>query len=851
MCLKVKTNCLQLKHNFIYLFDFKTKPMIKKITLLLFVICSRFTFAQSIPNGGFESWQVGSYEEPINYVTSNSEEKNNSNNTGPAVYNAIKTTDSYAGQYAIKLVTAGTGTNINYAFFANGNPGGQNGASEGIPYNQKPTGVRFYYKSTINGTDSAIFIVLFKKAGSVVGSYIYKFNQTKTAYTLFNPTFSPALPVTPDTVIVACASSNAFNNSGFIAGNMMQIDDLAFTGVGTQPAALNGGFENWATLSDSKANGWLLGGDFHRTNDFFSGSYALELQTAGPGFGDNQIRVGRAMTGTPTPSNTIGGTPFTNQVDTLVFYYKYLPATPMDSARFFANFKKNGAYIGNAFKLLPISASYQQVIIPIGLQQTPDTVMFTFESSKWPVQAAYVGSDLKIDNFYLKSQKLPIASFISPTVGCVGQPVQLTDNSFNMANAWGWIMPGGNPGSSTAQNPVVIYNSTGTKTITMICSNQFGSSSTISKTITINAIPNVISTSSITPCGGSNVVLSASGANAYSWSSGQTTNTISITPSVTTIYTVTGTTNGCKNTAVGIVVVPSVPRPDICMVTVDSANVYNQIYWDKTQYPMMDSMIIFREVIANTYKRIGALSKNAISMFVDTSRSVGPANGDPNISTYRYKIQMRDTCGSYGPKSLWHNTVYFTHSGGTFFWTNNYLIEGPINPVQTYSLQVCTNPTNSAIYNTIGTTTGNQSTLNDPFYTIYQATADWRVEANLGYACTATLREGQNVLTGSATKSRSNIQNNRLIGVKEHYIFNAVRVYPNPASSNINVEISAHPELVKNCDVTLTNILGEVVYKNKMNSNSMSIDVSALSKGVYTLFVNNTSGKASYKVIVK
>ncbi|MBA3663238.1 MAG: T9SS type A sorting domain-containing protein [Bacteroidetes bacterium] len=821
--------------------------MIKHFTFILCFLSITFLSAQSVPNGGFESWQVGTYEEPVDYKTSNSENKNNGSGFNPI--NTVKTTDAYSGQYAIKLTTAGSGTDTSIAFFADGNP--NSGVFDGgIPYTQTPTGIRFHYKSNIIGTDSAIFLVFFKKNGVNIGNYIYKFSATKTVYTLFNATFSPALPTAPDTMMIACASSNAFSNSGFMVGNMMQIDSVALTGVTSQPGLLNGNFENWVTSSDYKLSGWTLDGDYQRSNDFYSGSYALELQTVEPAFGNNQIRVGRAMTGMPTQSSTLGGTPFSNQVDTLVFFYKYLPADPVDSARFFANFKKNGVFIGNAFKLLPISASYQQVIIPFNTGQAPDTVLFTFESSKWPVQESYIGSDLKIDNFYLKSQKLPIAKFNAPPYGCKGQPVNLTDASYNMANAWGWITPGGTPGSSTAQNPVVIYSTTGTKTITMICSNQFGSSSTVSKTITINSIPQVSSTSTVTPCGGSNEVLTASGANSYTWNTGANTPTISASVSVTTIFTVVGASNGCTNSATGIVVVPGVPRPDICMVTVDSANVYNNIYWNKTDYPMLDSMIIFREVIANTYKRIGAVSKNALSFFVDTARSVGPANGDPNISTYRYKLQIRDTCGSYGQKSLWHNTVYFTHSGGTFFWTNNYMVEGGINPVQTYSLMVCMNPNSSPVYSVVGTTTGNQSTLNDPFYTIYQATADWRVEANLGYSCAATLKPiaGNNIL-GGAVKSRSNIQNNRAIGFKENTLASSVKLYPNPANSIITLELNLNPEEYKSLDVTITNVLGAVMYAGKMESATKTIDLNGFAKGIYLLNVHGLNGKATFKVV--
>lgn len=813
--------------------------MKKHLFVLLSVLFCSNIYSQSIPNGGFESWQVSNFENLQYYQTSNTEEKNEGNYPP----NAIKTTDAYHGNYALRLNTVPTtGTYVAFAFFANGSPGSSSG-SGGIPYSQKPTGIRFYYKANIIGNDTAIFLCTFKKNGVPIGEYMYKFAASKTNYTLFNANFT--LPQNPDSMFIAAASSNAFLQSGFQPGNFLQIDSITLKGVISQPNNFNGDFENWVTGSDYKLTGWNAQKGTQRTTDAYSGNYAIELQSTGATFG-NQPTAGRAMIGTPTPSSTIGGTPFSNQVDTFVFYYKYLPADPNDSARFSMNFKKNGTYFAGYSNLLGISASYKKCEIPINLSMAPDSMIIFLESSKWPFLNSYVGSDLKVDNFYIKSQTIPISNFSLPIFGCAGQPIQLTDISGNMPNAWGWIMPGGSPGSSTSQDPVVTYYSPGTKTITMVANNQFGSGAVISKTISIFALPNVASSSTVTPCGGSNVVLTASGAGTYTWSTGATTPTISVNPGSTTIYTVVGTTNGCTNSAVSAVVVPAVPKPDICMVTVDSANVYNEIYWEQADYPSLDSMIIYREVISNIYRRIGAVPKNAISMFVDTVRSVGPANGDPNLSTYRYKIQVRDTCGQYGPKSLWHNTVYFTHTLGTFFWTNNYMIEGPVNPVQTYSLMVCPNPTASTTYSLVGTTTGNQSTLNDPFYPFYSTTADWRVFADLGYVCNATMR----TTVTKATKSRSNVQNNRMIGINEAVLSNKLKVYPNPTHGDLTIELKNMDE---DADVNMNNVLGQNVYSEKVNKGitSKTINISSFAKGVYTLTVSSTSGKAVFKIVVE
>lgn len=97
----------------------------------------------------------------------------------------------------------------------------------------------------------------------------------------------------------------------------------------------------------------------------------------------------------------------------------------------------------------------------------------------------------------------------------------------------------------------------GTITVTPTANGCVGTPSIF--TITINPTPTVIVTppSPVIPFGGS-VTLTASGASTYLWSTGAITNSITVSPSVTTTYTVTGTNSyGCKNdTTVTVTVVP-------------------------------------------------------------------------------------------------------------------------------------------------------------------------------------------------------------------------------------------------------------------------------------------------------
>lgn len=56
------------------------------------------------------------------------------------------------------------------------------------------------------------------------------------------------------------------------------------------------------------------------------------------------------------------------------------------------------------------------------------------------------------------------------TVICLNESVTFTDQSEGTITSWGWTFEGGNPGSSTQQNPVVAYNSTGTYDVQLIVS---------------------------------------------------------------------------------------------------------------------------------------------------------------------------------------------------------------------------------------------------------------------------------------------------------------------------------------------------------------------------------------------
>lgn len=280
----------------------------------------------------------------------------------------------------------------------------------------------------------------------------------------------------------------------------------------------------------------------------------------------------------------------------------------------------------------------------------------------------------------------------------------------------------------------------------------------------------------------------------------------------------------------------TIATPAICMVTTDTLSNNNVIYWDKTGYQHIDSFIVYREVTVSSYARIGAQPYNALSKFVDTARSVGPANGDPITGAYRYLLQMRDSSGNYSALSPFHTTVYLTNnSTGQFFW-NYYTVEGStVTPVTYFSLMRDDNSTGHFV--AISSVSGTQTTQADPNYSTYAATATWRLDAFV-FNCSPTLRSTQAAV---ATISHSNPVYGQVTGIAKINTANKTSIYPNPATNKINVTANDISSL------KVFDVIGKEVISTKVND----VDVSNLPNGVYFIQVQTNQSTTTQKIIVQ
>ena len=227
---------------------------------------------------------------------------------------------------------------------------------------------------------------------------------------------------------------------------------------------------------------------------------------------------------------------------------------------------------------LATAAATTASFVPTATQWRTETVNLTPFTGNSKVIVSFknlsgYGNNLYVDNINLTGVQLsvpPTASFTaSSTTICVGQSVSFTNTSTGNPTSYAWTFQGGNPATSTATNPTVTYATAGTYTVTLVATNASGSN-TATQTIVVNPAPTVTA-SNPTICAGSSATIQASGTPAggtYSWSTGATGPSITVTPTATTTYTVTYTVNGCSTTQPVLVTVTPLPT-----VTATSATI--------------------------------------------------------------------------------------------------------------------------------------------------------------------------------------------------------------------------------------------------------------------------------------
>lgn len=313
-----------------------------------------------------------------------------------------------------------------------------------------------------------------------------------------------------------------------------------------------------------------------------------------------------------------------------------------------------------------------------GLVEGTDTLKFEMSSFATSSVSCLASNSVKF-NLYIKDYT-PISIGQNDVTLCSGASTIL-----NASPSFGYptyTYSISSPAVTTATLNTGPINSTTVFTITVndICNKP------VTKQITVTpvAIPTVTVNDTLL-CAGNPGFLFASGAPTYSWSSGATTNSIVVTPTTTTNYTVVGFVGTCSNSAVSTVsvigqAISITGNNNICIgqsstLTASGGGAYT---WDNGA--TTNSIVVTPTV--NTTYTVTSVAASCTNMAVYTV-SVSPI---PNIN-----ITGSVTCPG-------QNTT-LTASGGTFYsWstgslTNTTTVAPLVNTTYTVTgiLAACTN----------------------------------------------------------------------------------------------------------------------------------------------------------------
>lgn len=147
---------------------------------------------------------------------------------------------------------------------------------------------------------------------------------------------------------------------------------------------------------------------------------------------------------------------------------------------------------------------------------------------------------------------------------CQGASVVYSVAPVAGATSYTWTLPGGWTGTSTS-NTILVTAGANSGQIAVASGNCCGSSQPSTQDVTVSPAPVVsISATQFTICNGNSTTLSGNGASTYTWNTSAISPSITVSPSVSTNYTLTGENSfGCSSTTVANVVVTNNTLPTI------------------------------------------------------------------------------------------------------------------------------------------------------------------------------------------------------------------------------------------------------------------------------------------------
>jgi len=444
---------------------------------------------------------------------------------------------------------------------------------------------------------------------------------------------------------------------------------------------------------------------------------------------------------------------------------------------------------------------------------------------------------------YVTVYNAPIAGNNGPV--CSDDRLALTASTIPDAT-YNWTGPNGF--TSNEKNPVVNNHATlamaGLYTVTATLTVNGCTSIPGSTNVIVNPLPSIpIAGNNGPACNGSLLSLTAStildvtyhwiGPNGFTSTLQNPIVSDSATTAMSGTYQVTVSfSNGCTSqiSSTNVMVTTIIPKPYICLVSVDSVAEKGIVIWNKPVSGAISYFNIYREDNEiNGYNFIGTVPYDSVSIYTDTS-------SNPSQQAYNYKISAVDTCGNESALSPNHKSLHLTLSQGigSYYILTWSCYEG--FSCTTYNIYRGSSPTNLSLLATVPISPNTYTDLTPPAGDVY-----YQIEAVKSNPCSPQ---------GNYNSARSNIVSNNVNAVPEYPNESGIRIYPNPANDELIINISAY-SAVNHTTLKLFNIYGKLLKSVTITGNATTIDVSNYPVGIYIIRFMDKKGVVAKRIVKK
>jgi hypothetical protein len=422
--------------------------------------------------------------------------------------------------------------------------------------------------------------------------------------------------------------------------------------------------------------------------------------------------------------------------------------------------------------------------------------------------------------------------------------------------------------ANTVGSSVSLYNP-GNITHTVTGTNAAGCASSATVGVTTNPLPALVATPSFTTvCENAATNFSVTGASTYTWNGNNNTTgpNITLTPSATIAYTVTGTDIlGCSSTILIPVITNSLPvlsitpsNATVCSISdiTLTANGAGSYSWS-AGVTSGGSTVVVTPTVNSTYTVFGASSTNGcigsttVAVATNSLPVITISPSSPSVcigsvvtltasgSANTYTWNNSSAGNTFGANPL-SNTTYTVKGKNSVGCTSTQTVSIVVNALPVIAVTPAS-PT-ICVKETVQLTASGATIYAWSTSTVTSNVFNASPYVSFTYIITGTDPNGC-TNTGSVT-----VTVDKCLGINEiGNLNNLISVYPNPSSGLITTKFDFEGKK----EITIVNSVGAVISNRTTESTSENFDFSDLAKGIYFVKISTKNTANNYKIIIQ